>query len=385
MKCIPASQRMATGDTAQDASHDMSMNAVLQHFCSDADNPLGTTSTTQGTLSIPQWLKPSASSDSLVTPIQPDRRFPWDQLEENLKELDASGYQQVIEEGPQDLLSLLDSILSTKKSYRRLLQYQGKQGQLLLLIRETIIWHNHRHPNLLPFKGIFQPDDNFEKAYLVSPFYANGTVVEYLKSQPSVERRLLLLDVLSGLAYLHRNNIVHGDIKGANILVDSQGRACLADLGLLRLTDTQILTWTSIQSTIAPWGTLLWQAPELLSAQLQDQERLPPPTAFSDMYAFGCLAYEIFTGHFPFAELETRGRSHFQVQRMIATQVVKHGRRPQKPAVGSPAYLCYGLTDSIWDTMEKCWERKVRCRPSADDLSKLPFLVDVVDDRSAQE
>ena len=61
-----------------------------------------------------------------------------------------------------------------------------------LLIKETIIWYNHRHPNLLPFEGIFQPDDDFEKVYLVSPFHANGTVVEYLTRYPSVERRLLV-------------------------------------------------------------------------------------------------------------------------------------------------------------------------------------------------
>ena len=85
---------------------------------------------------------------------------------------------------------------------------------------------------------------------------------------------------------------MHGDIKGANILVDSQSRACLAVLGMSRLTDAQILTWTSIQSTVAPWGTLMWQAPELLSAQFYNQEHIPPPTTFSDVYAFGCLAYE---------------------------------------------------------------------------------------------
>jgi serine/threonine protein kinase len=102
-----------------------------------------------------------------------------------------------------------------------------------------------------------------------------------------------LLDVLSGLSYLHTNHIVHGDIKGANVLVDPQGRARLADLGSSRLTDAHILTWTSIVSTTPSSGTLLWQAPELLSAQLRGAERLPFPTTLSDMYAFGCLAYEV--------------------------------------------------------------------------------------------
>jgi hypothetical protein len=69
---------------------------------------------------------------------------------------------------------------------------------------------------------------------------------------------------------------------------------------------------------------------------------------------------------------------------MISKQVVKHGRRPQKPPA-DPAYSSYGLTDSIWDMMEMCWNREARHRPSADDLSNLSFLVDVLDDRPVQE
>jgi serine/threonine protein kinase len=110
------------------------------------------------------------------------------------------------------------------------------------------------------------------------------------------------LDVLSGLSYLHRNNVVHGDIKGENVLVDSQGRACIADLGLSRLTSdaqiSQIDTWMPIDPTDVTdvtYGSLLWRAPELLSEQFRDLGRIPSPTTFSDIYALGCLAYEV--GH----------------------------------------------------------------------------------------
>ena len=61
-----------------------------------------------------------------------------------------------------------------------------------LLVREMIIWHNHRHPNLLPFEGVFRPDNDFKEVYLVSPFLENGTVVEYLENRPNGERRLLV-------------------------------------------------------------------------------------------------------------------------------------------------------------------------------------------------
>jgi hypothetical protein len=118
------------GMPASPAMMSMSPNSVLHHFCADADQPSG--STTHGSLPIPQQLKPSTSSDFLVTPIQPGRRSRWDQLEEGLKDLDASGYQPALGEAHQRLFYLLDSILSTKKSYRSLLQYRDERAQLLV-------------------------------------------------------------------------------------------------------------------------------------------------------------------------------------------------------------------------------------------------------------
>jgi hypothetical protein len=94
---------------------------------------------------------------------------------------------------------------------------------------------------------------------------------------------------------------------------------------------------------------------------------------------------QIFTGLLPFAELSTRGRK-YNWQGMFLIEVVERGRRPQKPSGDSLAFSCYGLTDKIWDDMmETCWDHEARRRPSADELSKLPFLVAVLDDRPNQE
>jgi hypothetical protein len=94
---------------------------------------------------------------------------------------------------------------------------------------------------------------------------------------------------------------------------------------------------------------------------------------------------QIFTGLLPFAELTTRGQNYIRIHRLISTEVVTHGRRPQKPAVDSPAYLSYGFTESIWDMMETCWNREPRLRPSPDDLLNLPFFAGLLDDRPIRE
>jgi hypothetical protein len=93
---------------------------------------------------------------------------------------------------------------------------------------------------------------------------------------------------------------------------------------------------------------------------------------------------QIFTGLLPFAELLTRGGMYSWYGKILL-EVVKRGRRPQKPSVDSLAFSCNGLTNDIWDKMETCWDREASRRPSADEFSRLPFLVDILDDRPSRE
>lgn len=114
------------------------------------------------------------------------------------------------------------------------------------------------------------------------------------------------LDVAYGLAYLHENDIIHGDLKGvgfrapplttiliisqANILVHNSGRALLADFGLSAVTDPQILKWTSQSSAASKGGTTRWQAPELFD---MDTDETVNNSKASDVYALGCVLYEV--------------------------------------------------------------------------------------------
>ena len=93
------------------------------------------------------------------------------------------------------------------------------------------------------------------------------------------------------MAYLHSKKIVYGDIKGANVLVNNSGRACVADLGFSRLTEVAVLTWSSIQSTPS-LGTYAWQAPERLKAYSVGEAQ--SPTSATDVYAIGCFCYEVW-------------------------------------------------------------------------------------------
>ncbi|KZV81171.1 kinase-like protein [Exidia glandulosa HHB12029] len=90
---------------------------------------------------------------------------------------------------------------------------------------------------------------------MVSPWCANGNIVEYFAARshlPAADMAQLQLRLV-----LHHERIVHGDLKGPNILVLSDGTACVADFGVSTVLCDQP------QSASAA-GTFRWMAPELL-------------------------------------------------------------------------------------------------------------------------
>ncbi|KAF7366110.1 Protein kinase domain-containing protein [Mycena venus] len=202
--------------------------------------------------------------------------------------------------------------------------------------REALIWRQLSHPNLLPFLGIYYLDT---KLCLVSPWMANGSLTEYLRTAPSDDDRLcFILDVCMGLEYLHGKDVVHGDLKGMNILVTPSQRACIADFGLASIVNANSLRFT--HTVQAPQGgTLRYQAPELLSSERRNHFG-------SDVYAFACVGYEILTGKVPFSEV--------WVDMAVFMKVVG-GQRPAKPEV---------CPDNLWVLLEDCWAQDPDKRPT---------------------
>ncbi|KAG6811443.1 hypothetical protein H0H92_007360 [Tricholoma furcatifolium] len=117
----------------------------------------------------------------------------------------------------------------------------------------------------------------------------HGDINAYLKNNPATPRLPLAVDVASGLWYLHENDIIHGDLKGPNILIDDAGQARLADFGISGVSDSNIIAWTSQSSGGSQGGSVRWQAPELFD--VQNDAGVKNSTS-SDVYAWGCVAYE---------------------------------------------------------------------------------------------
>ncbi|KAK1234510.1 hypothetical protein PQX77_002284 [Marasmius sp. AFHP31] len=213
--------------------------------------------------------------------------------------------------------------------------------------REAILWRQTKHPNVLPFLGIYQLEQT-QQLCLISPWMEKGNLVQFLKRTKREDvdhcmKHLKVYDVASGLAYLHKKKIIHGDLKGLNILITDSLRACIVDFGLSHVADSQGLRITT--STTRPVGTARWLevAPELLLGS-------GGPSKESDVYAYACVCYEIFTGLQPFPELANEMALAFNVAQ---------GKRPSRPEEISE------LSDSMWAMITLCWDTTPSSRPTA--------------------
>ncbi|KAG6915138.1 hypothetical protein DXG01_013077, partial [Tephrocybe rancida] len=235
--------------------------------------------------------------------------------------------------------------------------YKGKFDDHVEISKETILWGQLSHPNILPFYGLFRFDG---RVYFVSPWMEHGDIRMYLMHNPGAPRFKLALDVANGLAYLHENEIIHGDLKGPNILIDDAGRAVLADFGLSSVSDCDIIAWMSQSAGASKGGSVIWQAPELFDIQ---NDKIVNNTTASDVYAWGCVCFEIFTGERPFGTLNPT---------QVLLRVIS-GARPQRPEASSPPWQEWGLNEDVWLLMDRCWSQDPLQRPSAhgivDDLT----------------
>lgn len=124
------------------------------------------------------------------------------------------------------------------------------------------------------------------RPYLVMEFLVGQTLKQAIREgagRPLRERVEIGLQLARALRHVHRQGIIHRDIKPDNVHLDSQGRVKLMDFGIAK-TKTETLTRTGM--TV---GTPQYMAPETLAAQ--------PPRPASDVYSFGVLLFELLSGH----------------------------------------------------------------------------------------
>jgi serine/threonine protein kinase len=156
--------------------------------------------------------------------------------------------------------------------------------------------------------------------------------------------------------------MIHGDLKGvrfstaslhpvtnlilikANVMIDQNGHARLADFGLLTFVSDPSNPTNS--SSIMNSGTTRWMSPELLHPEEFNFEK-SRPTKKSDCYALGMVILEVLSEEPPFA----------RDKEFIVMLKVIRGERPERPEG-----VCF--TDDLWRTLEECWLLQPKDRPT---------------------
>lgn len=157
--------------------------------------------------------------------------------------------------------------------------------------KEFQVSFNLNHTNLLHanFLEVAKVD---KRAYLVMPFCPKGSSSKYIGRIKEEQLWDFILDVSSGLAYLHKQNppIIHQDIKPDNILIARNGEFVITDFGISQQARS---TLRRSSKHLSSAGSVAYMGPERFSKQYNSVKA-------SDIWSLGVTIYELAIGELPF-------------------------------------------------------------------------------------
>lgn len=224
------------------------------------------------------------------------------------------------------------------------------------VLNEINLMARLHHENIVRYLGADEKDGNL---FIFMEFVPGGSIAHVLKLFKRLHEHVVrkyTQKILQGLQYLHQNNVVHGDIKAANILVNNDGVVKLSDFGHSRV----VQQGNSIVDSIR--GTPMWMAPEVI----KDSRHGKP----SDIWSLGCTIIEMMTGDLPwpdFVKLEP-----FAIMYRIA-----------QTTTGPPIPEDAG--QECRDFLAKCFVVDCTKRATVDVLLQHPFITQYVDLKEAPQ
>lgn len=233
---------------------------------------------------------------------------------------------------------------------------ERKKSMVQALHREIELLRELEHDNIVQYLGS-KEDESYFSIFL--EYVPGGSVAGLLSSYGAFQEPLVksfVRQILKGLNYLHNKDIVHRDIKGANVLVDNKGGVKITDFGISKKVEEDIiLQGQSASAAHRPslQGSIYWMAPEVVKQTHYTRK--------ADIWSLGCMVVEMLTGDHPFPEY-SQMQAIFQIGCYTAPNI--------------PANLSEDAQDFLRCTFQLNHEE----RPSADELLKHPFLHEIPED-----
>lgn len=219
---------------------------------------------------------------------------------------------------------------NTDEVVKQVLTNQADRENRRQFFHEVNLWASLNHDNLIKLYGAC-PEGQ--------PFFVcdEGTLISYSQDRIQFPTWRAIWEAAKGLEYLHELGIVHGDLKGNNILV-CDGTAKLADFGLS--------VFAKAGDSGGALGAFRWKAPECLAGS--------GPTLASDIYSFAMCMIEVISGDFPWGKT--------MQDAAVVANVVQKRKMPPRPN---------GFTGSQWNLVTRMCSFDPQSRPNATALAHL--------------
>jgi len=217
----------------------------------------------------------TANVSDPLGPLAPGGIFRQFQLLEQIGVGGQAVVWSVLDKGQNRVLAIkFNKILDSDPDKAEEIGIESKMDKLV----------NLHHAHILP---LYEYGSEERVRFLVSPYIPGGTLTTKIKTaQLSFEDVLRYgTEIASALDYLQRQGVIHRDLKSSNILLDLSDHTYLADFGLARILSTSTLAFHTGH------GTPPYASPEQVSSK--------EITSKSDIFSFGILLFEMFTGQLP--------------------------------------------------------------------------------------
>lgn len=177
------------------------------------------------------------------------------------------------------------------------------------------------HPNVVTCLGFEQTHDTLS---IFLEYVPGGSIGSCLRKHGKFDEDTVssfLNQTLQGLAYLHKQGILHRDLKADNLLVDFQGTCKISDFGTVRRSDN---IYNNVEN-MSLQGSIFWMAPEVMSLS---------PKGYSakvDIWSLGCVVLEMLAGRRPWSDEEAI-HAMFKIGAERRAPPVPADCKPSKPA-----------------------------------------------------
>ncbi|TFY59959.1 hypothetical protein EVJ58_g5448 [Rhodofomes roseus] len=217
-----------------------------------------------------------------------------------------------------------------------------KEDEIKQLMKEVDLVKSLSHPSIVKYEGMARDNDSLS---IVLEYAENGSLGQTLKAFGKLNERLVagyVVKILEGLHYLHQSDVVHCDLKAANILTTKNGNVKLSDFGVslnLRAMEREM-------KDVA--GTPNWMAPEVIE--------LKGASTKSDIWSLACTVIELLTGHPPYAEIAN--------SMSVMFRIVEDSMPP----------IPDGCSEPLQGFLRQCFNKDPTKRPSAEELCEHEWL-----------